>query len=70
MKKLKLKGLEISSGNVLSREELKLLMGGDDGFGSGSNKGSTTGSTKRSDVPFTSGKHLGTGNTSTCITSC
>jgi hypothetical protein len=47
MKKLKLKALELGAKEVLSREQLKNVLGGfDDGSGSGK-KGSGSGSGKR-----------------------
>lgn len=40
MKKLKLKALELGAKELLTREQLKMVLGGDDGSGSGSGSGS------------------------------
>jgi hypothetical protein len=42
MKKLKLKALELGAKELLTREQLKMVLGGDFGSGSGSGSGSGT----------------------------
>jgi hypothetical protein len=71
MKKLKLKALQLGNMEVLTRKQLKNVLGG--GFGSGSTTGSATGSAPcpTGTAPCTCGnEYVGCYSSAGCLTRC